>query len=342
LRSYAPLRIPDLDWMVFAEMDTDEAFAPIVSLQRRLIAAGIGITVVFVATAWALSRSITGPVLALAEGVRRLGSRDFGVRLGIGSSDEIGLLAKSFNEMTERLERTTVSRDDLERVNQQLIAKQEQLQDLTARLIGAQEEERARLARELHDDLTQRLAALAITAGALARRDHVQSGEWRAGVKEMQTRLVELSDDVHALSRRLHAKTLDDLGLLAAIEGEIRGFFERTGVPVDFRHPFHLPPLSPDVQLALYRIVQEGLRNVARHSGATEVDVRIDAQADVISLTIEDNGRGFDRHDGGWRPGLGLASMEERARLIGGTMTVVATPGSGTRVSVNLPERAAV
>jgi signal transduction histidine kinase len=338
IRSYAPLRIPGLDWMLFAEMEVDEAFAPVAALQNRLIATGFAVTLLFVAAAWILSRSVTRPILALAEGARRLGAGDFEVRLRAESTDEIGLLAESFNDMTERLKQTTVSRDDLDRVNQELHGKQRELQNLAARLIHAQEEERARLARELHDDLTQRLAAVAIAAGTLRRNIHVDDGAWRAGLEKIQQQLVELSNDVHGLSRSLHPKTLEDLGLVAAIEGECRGFFERTGTPVDFRHAVDLGSPAPDVQLVLYRIVQEGLRNAARHSDASDVKLRLDRRDGLFALVIEDNGRGFDRNDSSWRPGLGLASMSERARLIGGTMAVEARPGAGTRVLVEVPE----
>jgi signal transduction histidine kinase len=338
VRAYAPLRIPDLDWMLFAEMDVEEAFAPVVSLRRQWIATGTLVTLLFALAAWMLARSVTRPVLALAEGARRLAGRDFDVRLPVESSDEIGLLAQSFNEMSERLKQTTVSRDDLNRVNQELKAKQRELQNLTARLINAQEEERARLARELHDDLTQRLAALAITAGTVLRNAPVNDGEGRATLEKVRHELIELSDDVHRLSRRLHSKTLEDLGLIAAIEGECRGFFERTGIPVDFRPSGDLGQQASQVQLALYRIVQEGLHNAARHSHASEVDLRMEKRNGLVSLVLEDNGRGFDRNDPSWRPGLGLASMSERARLIGGTVKVESKPGGGTRISVEVPE----
>ena len=336
IRSSAPLEIRGLNWTLFAEMEAEEAFAPVESLKKRLIVTGIIVTLLFVAAAWFLSRSVTRPILALAEGARRLGGRDFDVRLPQESADEIGLLAESFNEMTERLKQTTVSRDELDRANQQLQANRRELQNLTERLIRAQEEERARLARELHDDLTQRLAAVAITAGTLRRKLDANDG-LRAGLEQIQQQLVTISDDVHSLSRRLHSKTLEDLGLAAAIEGECRGFFERTAIPVNFPQPQDLPPIAPEVQLALYRIAQEGLRNIARHAHANDVELALEARNGSVTLVIGDNGRGFDRKDPSWRPGLGLASMSERARLVGGVVTVQSDPGKGTRIVVEVP-----
>lgn len=333
IRSHSRLKLPGLDWTLVAEMETEEAFAPIAALSRRLLATGMGVAVLFVAAAWVLSRSVTKPVLALVEGARRLGGRDFGVRLPVRSSDEIGQLAESFNGMAERLQQTTVSRDELS-------AKQRELQALNTRLIGAQEEERSRLARELHDDLTQRLAAVAIAAGALKQTPEPDVNRWRSGLNEIQREMGRISEDIHGLSRRLHSATLEDLGLVAAIEGECRGFFERGGPPVEFTHNGRLETLDKDVQLAIYRITQEALRNTFRHAEATEVSIHLTATAEEVVLTVEDNGCGYDPQRTEWRPGVGLASMNERARLLGGTATITSRPGAGTRVTARLPAEA--
>ncbi|NOT43952.1 MAG: HAMP domain-containing protein, partial [Acidobacteria bacterium] len=153
LRSHAPLDVPGLEWAIVAEIESAEALAPVRALQQRILGIGGLVAVAFFAAGTWLARSVTTPVLALAEGARRLESLDFQTRIPVTSEDEIGGLAHSFNRMAERLERTTVSKAELE--------------VLAGRLITAQEDERRRLARELHDDLTQRLAALAIEAGLL-------------------------------------------------------------------------------------------------------------------------------------------------------------------------------
>jgi signal transduction histidine kinase len=331
IRSHARLNLPGLDWTLVAEMETQEAFAPVSALQRRLLVTGLLVSVGFMAAAWLLGRSVTRPVMALAEGTRRLSGRDFGVRLPVESSDEIGHLAESFNRMAERLEQTTVSRDELDRANRELEA-------LNARLITAQEEERSRLARELHDDLTQRLAAVAISAGSLKLAPERDPVRWRSELGTIQDQLAQISNDVHGLSRRLHSATLDDLGLVAAVEGECRGFFERGGPPVAFSHSGSFQSLSKDAQLGLYRIVQEALRNIFRHAEATEAAIRLNANVDEVTLEVEDNGRGFDQSSS--RPGLGLSSMSERARLLSGSVTIRSQPGKGTLVSAKLPYKA--
>jgi PAS domain S-box-containing protein len=215
--------------------------------------------------------------------------------------------------------------------------KQRQLEVLARKLLTAQEEERSRLARELHDDVTQRLASLAIEAGNIERLPPGATDRWRAGLDSIKRQLGQLSDDIHSLSRRLHPATLDDLGLVAAVESECRRFFERGGPPVELDFAGNLENLPRDTQLTIYRILQEALRNVLRHAAAANVSVQLRAGAEVLHLSIADDGHGFDRGREGWQAGLGLASMEERANLLGGTFSVASQPGHGTRIEVRLP-----
>jgi signal transduction histidine kinase len=215
----------------------------------------------------------------------------------------------------------------------------EKLQILTERLISAQEEERKRLARELHDDLTQRLAAVAIDAGRLEGLVP-EDGRGRVLLARIKQQMAELSKGVHGLSRRLHPSTLDDLGLGAAIESESRLFFERGGPPVEFICSGSFDTLPKSNQLALYRIVQEALSNVAKHSGADEVKIELLHEGDRVTLSISDNGRGFERKSAGTRAGIGLASMEERVRLMSGELRIESAHGQGTRVLVAVPAQA--
>lgn len=322
LRSHAPLNVPGLDWAVIAETEVNEALAPVGILRMRIFTIGATVAAIFFVAAGLLARSVTRPVMALAETARRLGTGQLGTRVHIDSHDEVGELGLAFNRMSEALARTTVSRDELE--------------ILAGRLIRAQEEERSRIGRELHDDLTQRLAALAIEMGNL-RRLEKSPEEWRAGLERLKQQVVRLSEDVHGLSRRIHPAMLDELGLVAAIETECRGFLERGGLPVDFRPSGVFEDISPNHRLALYRIVQEALRNIQRHAGADHVAISLVRTSSEVELQIEDNGIGFDPDRPGSRTGLGLASMEERARLLGGTFRISSQAGKGTRIQVNLP-----
>lgn len=321
LCSHARLRVPGLDWALMVEIDAAEAFAPVRELQRRIVWIGSLIAVAFFAAAALLARSVTQPVLALAAGAARLGKRDFSFRLPVSGKDEIAQLAQSFNRMAEDLERTTVSKAELE--------------ELAGKLITAQEDERQRVARELHDDITQRLAAIAIEAGTLEHAAEPQ--RLRDGMERVKRQMADLSRDIHGLSRRLHPKLLDDLGLPAAIEAEGRALFERGGPLVEISAPGQWDATPKPHALALFRIVQESLRNIEKHAGAEQVTIRLEREQDAVHLTIQDNGRGFSKRRSGTGTGLGLASMEERARLLSGRFNVESAPGAGTKVEVWLP-----
>jgi signal transduction histidine kinase/ABC-type uncharacterized transport system substrate-binding protein len=201
---------------------------------------------------------------------------------------------------------------------------------LAGRLITAHEDERRRLARELHDDLTQRLARLAIDAGKIEHSppasNHAEPG------RTMREELVHLSEDVHALSYRLHPSLLDDLGLVEALNAECDGFSRRESIQVEFK-PRDIPREIPwETALCLFRVAQESLRNVARHSGASAAEVSLRKVDGGIEMAVHDNGTGFDpAHDRG-RHSLGLASMKERVHLLGGELDIDSAPGRGTTV----------
>ena len=318
LRTESPVHVPGVDWLVVAEIEENEALAPVRLLRRRILLYALATTAILALVAYTLGGGVTRRLRALAENVQRIAGRDFHARVPVRGRDELAQLALDFNRMAEDLERTTVSK--------------EELQMLAGKLITAQEDERRRIARELHDDLSQRLAALAIEAGNASRQ---WPGEiaW-ARIKEQ---MASLSVDVHGLSRRLHPATLDDLGLLAALESEARHSFEQGGPPVEFTSDGTFEEIPADVQLALYRISQEALRNVRKHAQAEEVTMSLVHDTKEIRLEIHDDGRGFVRHGPGWRPGVGLASMEERVRLLGGSFALSSRPGQGTLLSARFP-----
>ena len=292
------------------------------TLQAGVLTAGLALApVFFIVAAW-IGASVTRPVLELASAVGAIGSGERGAQVPVRSTDEVGNLGRAFNRMSEELERTTVSKGELE--------------VLAQRLITAQEDERRRIGRELHDDLVQRLAATAIEVGTL-ERNQALTPDLRGGLVRVKQTLATLSEDVHGLSRRVHPALLDDLGLPAAIEAECRAFVERGGPPVDIRIDPALGGLDADITLAVYRIVQETLRNIWQHASATDVVLTLELHPLGVRLVVDDDGRGFERPQPGERRGLGLARMEERAHLLGGTFTIASTPGRGTRVEVVIP-----
>ena len=207
---------------------------------------------------------------------------------------------------------------------------EDEAKNLAGRLITAHEDERRRLARDLHDDLTQRLARLAIDAGKIERSAPVSNHD-EVG-RSMREELVRLSEDVHALSYRLHPSLLDDLGLVEALNAECDGFSRRESIPVEFK-PRDVPrDVRPDTALCLFRVVQESLRNVARHAGASAVEVSLRKVDGGLEIAVRDNGTGFDSTRDRGRHSLGLASMKERVQLLGGELDIDSVPGSGTTV----------
>jgi PAS domain S-box-containing protein len=213
---------------------------------------------------------------------------------------------------------------------------QESYRRLATQLMTFQETERQRLARELHDDLTQRLAVLAMEAETLEMQMSRSPGAAPAKLKEIKNNLVKLSMDVHAISRRLHPSILDDLGLADAIASECASFRQRQGVVVNY-HAAGIPASVPrETAINLYRIAQEALRNISSHAQATTVDVTLIGENDSLNLSIKDNGQGFDTQ-GKKLAGLGLASMQERAFLIGAEFAIRSQPGNGTRIDVTAP-----
>ena len=214
---------------------------------------------------------------------------------------------------------------------------QEELRALTAQLISVQEEESKHLARELHDAFSQRLAMLGMEVSALEQQLPSFPDSVGERLRLMGDEIGGLAKDVHQLSRRLHPSILDDLGLVVALRAECAAFSEQHGFPVEFL-PKNVPESFPEnVSLCLYRVARESLRNIAKHAEAEEVHVTLAGTDNGIVLTIEDIGSGFDLAQIKGKGGLGLISMEERARLLNGSFLVRSQPGQGTKVEVNIP-----
>jgi len=205
---------------------------------------------------------------------------------------------------------------------------------LNRRLLTAQEDERKRIARELHDDLSQRLARLSIDA---ARLEYAAAVPLDGGAPSpMRAELARLSEDVHALAYQLHPSTLDDLGLAEALKVECDRFSRLEAIPVKLDVPAGTPEPTREVALCLFRIAQEGLRNVARHARAASVELSFRANGDLC-MTLRDDGVGFDPAVHHRRPSLGLAGMRERVELVGGKIDVRSAPGRGTAIEVRVP-----
>jgi PAS domain S-box-containing protein len=214
---------------------------------------------------------------------------------------------------------------------------EEGLRALPGRLLEAQETERRRIARELHDDLNQSLALLAVEIDALVQTPPASRAELAARMGEVAAQVKDLSTAVHDLSHELHPSKLEHLGLVASVRALCRDVSLAHGLEVTFTHFPDPGTVPPETSHCLYRLVQEALRNVVKHSGCRHASVDLSATAGAIHLSVEDDGVGFDPGPGGHTGGLGLVSMRERLHLIGGTIAIDSRPGEGTRIDIHAP-----
>jgi PAS domain S-box-containing protein len=214
---------------------------------------------------------------------------------------------------------------------------EEALSNVSLRLIEAQEQERARIARELHDDLSQRMALLQIGLEQLAGDTSGLSSKGQQELRNITKVSTEVSSCIHNLSHQLHPYKLDALGLVASLRGLCNEFAQQHNLHIQFVDRDIRSQIRKDVTLCLFRIAQEALRNVVKHSGAAEALVELSGRADQIELCVFDSGVGFRLEDVKPETGLGLISMRERLRLVGGHLAVESEPSRGTRIRVRIP-----
>jgi len=212
---------------------------------------------------------------------------------------------------------------------------EEGLATIGRRLIGAHEEERTWIGRELHDDINQRLALLATELEQWSQ--NTSTNEIIELVRYTQTRIAEVAHDVQGLSHRLHSSKLEYLGLATAAKSFCREFSEKTNVEIVFEHAGIPDNLSKEVSLCLFRVLQEGLQNAVKHSGVRSFAVNLQSTGESIELTVTDSGRGFEEQDAFTGTGLGLISMRERLQLVHGELSVKSQPGAGTTIRARVP-----
>jgi PAS domain S-box-containing protein len=209
---------------------------------------------------------------------------------------------------------------------------EEALSDLSRKLIESQEQERARIGRELHDDINQRLAMLSLELEQLQENP----SEVQSRVQELRKQTIELSNDVQALSHDLHSSKLEYLGVVAGMKSWCKEFAERQRIEFDCKTAVS-SPLPPEIGLSLFRVLQEALNNAVKHSGVKRVEVQLREDSGEIHLVIRDFGRGFDVEAASQGKGLGLTSMRERVRLVKGTISIESKPTGGTTIHVRVP-----
>jgi signal transduction histidine kinase len=210
------------------------------------------------------------------------------------------------------------------------------LEEVAGRLINAQEEERSRIGRELHDHISQTLGVLTIKIDQLRAGGDIPPGVGSA-LDELRRDTTDITEDVHRLSHRLHSSTLDYLGLVPALQKLVSEFSERHGIAITFAHALAPAPLASAVALCLFRVAEEALTNIAKHSNARSANINVTGGPDGLRLTVEDAGTGFDTTTVAHKAGLGFVSMQERLRVLHGTIHVDSAPSRGTRIVACVP-----
>ena len=325
-REYGFTKIPALGWTIYAGLPTADVMRP-VQETFLLGIAGFAIIIALITTVAAiLWRRISQPLRALVRATESVATVGYGRAEASGGPREIARLSAAFNDMVESRAHAEARTADSER----------NLKALSERLLNVQEHERMRVARELHDDLGQALTALKMDViGLLQRSRHTPDAE--PMVERILSTIESTVTAVQRISSELRPSVLDDLGLFVALESEARLFEERSGIECELSLPDELPDIDSVSATAIYRIVQEALTNVARHSNAGRVEIRVRKVAAELFLEIRDDGRGIDAahlHD---PSSFGLVGIRERADMLGGTAVIEGVKGMGTIVSIRMP-----
>ncbi|MBV8906788.1 MAG: sensor histidine kinase [Acidobacteriia bacterium] len=236
-----------------------------------------------------------------------------------------GMLSRQREQLARQVESTA----------QELGRTQEELRALAGSLFTSQEDERRRVARELHDDISQKLAVLEIDTQQVTEKLAGEPRQAADDLEHLRTGLAALSDNVRRISHALHPSVIDDLGLVPGVRSLVEDFRERENMIATFSARSVPENVPASIAIGLYRITQEALRNVSKHAGRTHVKVTLRGSPGQIRLQVADAGEGFDIHQR--RSGLGLISMEERARMMEGTFTIESDLGEGTKITVEVP-----
>ncbi len=274
------------------------------------------VSAIGIAAAVLLTWVVTRPILVLKTAAEAVGRGDFDQQITPWADDEIGDLAVAFNSMTTDLAQAEKERGEREQLRTQLLEK----------VIAAQEDERRRISRELHDETGQALTSLMVRMHTMKQQCTVP--ELKPEIEQLRQLVVHTLDNIHNLSMELRPSALDDLGLEAALERYVQDYNQRYPVQADLlvrgQDGERLPP---PVETAVYRIVQESLTNIARHAQAKHASVLLEKRNGRIRVIIEDDGIGFDLQRAAKNERLGLYGMSERAELLNGTLTIESTPG---------------
>ena len=308
----------------------------LIDLQELLLLSATAIAVTGLATTLVLRRMVLVRLRDLVETTRQLGKGDLDQRVRLRGHDEIDELAGSLNAMAESLKKRT---GELTRAREEIAQKAVQLQRLLARIVRVQEEERGRIAHDMHDGLIQLVAGALFESQAARERLPSDSQSAAGKLTVVQQLLGQMDEELRRTIHDLHPPLLDQAGLVPAIKKYARSYEETWGIPCSVQVRGTLARLPSHAEVAIYRIVQEALVNVRTHSEAHYAHVLLEYRPEVLRVMVQDDGRGFDGQKALANPDehLGLVGMRERAQSLGGHLEVQSAPGQGATILVEVP-----
>lgn len=319
LGSYCKINIPGLNWVILVEIDVEEAMIPIYTLRNSIIILSLIISIIIFGIVFIISKRISSPIVKLKLAADSISRGDYDTKLENNSTDEIGDLTSAFNKMSGKIKMQT---EEL----------QEERSKRITSVIDGQEQERQRLSRELHDGLGQHILAIKMK---LERAENASPELKQQIIDEAKNLLTTASREVVSMSENLMPPVLTQFGLISAIENLCEEIRSNNDIRITFHYNELPEKCENNIKIYLYRIIQEALNNIVKHSEATKVDINFLYENETIHLSIEDNGKGFDAEQKR-KSGNGIYNMHDRAEILGGTFQIISAAGKGTRIEVKL------
>ncbi|PKP50061.1 MAG: hypothetical protein CVT94_02970 [Bacteroidetes bacterium HGW-Bacteroidetes-11] len=321
LSSFGKVSIEGLDWTIISEIDYQEAIAPVNAIRNSIMLLTVIAAVIFFIITYLISLKITAPLIRLKNAAVELGEGNYTGQLTDVSNDEIGELTEAFNKMTVKL------------LEKDAALKTEKYNRLRSTIDG-QDLERQRLSRELHDGIGQNLIAIRLKLGAIEDNLSIQENE------KIKTAIVmadNLIDEVRAISNALMPPALHEFGLNSAVRQLCNTLNESKGIAIDFQGEISGTNLSRKSRLYIFRVIQEIINNVAKHSEADKFTIFAETKDEALTISISDNGKGFNEGSPCSSSGHGLSNIKERIDLIKGSLTLNSSEGNGTQFKITIP-----
>jgi signal transduction histidine kinase len=353
LVAFAPLVYAP--WGVVVEQPEDKALEMPWAVGQRLLIVGVLAVLLAIGLAWIVTRQVVSPLRRLATVAQRFGTGDLDAPVSIQGKDEIGALARSFDTMRSQLKRSLGEikqwnqdlegrvkqrTKELEELSQRLNERDRERGDLLRKIIVAQEEERMRVARELHDEVGQTLTSLVMSLGSVEAL-YAQNSTARQRLESLRGLTSEAVEEIRRLIQNLRPSLLDDLGLVPAIRWFVENYLAPAGVKTELKAQGLDRRLPPTIEITLFRVVQEAITNIVRHSEAKAARIWLGLNRSTITGIIEDDGKGFKvntvRQDRRTGTRIGLLGMKERITLLKGRLNIKSRPGSGTIITFEIP-----